>query len=182
MSATTRVTRIILHILSWIIFIGLCIEAGTFLFNAILSMVLKPSVFKYTWQEVDLTLLYAYDRDQYFTMTLLMSIAAILKALLFYLIVKMLYDKKINLAQPFSERAGFFIRNMGYVALGIGLFSWSGARYTWWLVEKGVAMPDVQHLRLGGADVWLFMGVVLLVIAHIFKRGIEMQTENELTV
>jgi len=43
-------------------------------------------------------------------------------------------------------------------------------------------MPDVQYLRLGGADVWLFMGVTLFVIAQIFKRGIEIQTENELTV
>jgi len=45
-----------------------------------------------------------------------------------------------------------------------------------------VKMPDTQHLRLGGADVWLFMSVTLFVIAQIFKRGIEIQTENELTV
>jgi hypothetical protein len=43
-------------------------------------------------------------------------------------------------------------------------------------------MPDIEHLRLGGADVWLFMGVTLFVIGHIFKRGIEIQSENELTV
>jgi len=43
-------------------------------------------------------------------------------------------------------------------------------------------MPDTQHLRLGGADVWLFMGGILFFIAQIFKRGIEIQTENELTV
>jgi hypothetical protein len=30
--------------------------------------------------------------------------------------------------------------------------------------------------------VWLFMSVTLFVIAQIFKRGIEIQTENELTV
>jgi hypothetical protein len=43
-------------------------------------------------------------------------------------------------------------------------------------------MPDIQYLQLGGADVWLFMGITLLVIAQIFRRGIEIQTENELTV
>jgi hypothetical protein len=37
-------------------------------------------------------------------------------------------------------------------------------------------------LHLGGADVWLFMGVILYIIAQIFKRGIEIQAENELTV
>jgi len=45
-----------------------------------------------------------------------------------------------------------------------------------------VKMPEIQYLRLGGADVWLFMGVILFVLAQIFKRGIEIQTENELTV
>ena len=35
---------------------------------------------------------------------------------------------------------------------------------------------------LEGADIWLFMGVTLLVIAQIFKRGIEIQDEHELTV
>jgi hypothetical protein len=43
-------------------------------------------------------------------------------------------------------------------------------------------MPDTQFLRLGGADVWLFMAVVLFIIAQIFKRGIEIQSENELTI
>lgn len=41
-------------------------------------------------------------------------------------------------------------------------------------------MPDLHYLRLGGADVWLFMGITLLVIAQIFKKGIEIQ--NDLTV
>ena len=64
----------------------------------------------------------------------------------------------------------------------IGALSWWGSGYTAWLVKKGIKMPDIQHLRLDGADVWLFMGVTLFVIAQIFRRGIEIQTENELTV
>jgi hypothetical protein len=43
-------------------------------------------------------------------------------------------------------------------------------------------MPDTQRLRLGGSDVWIFMSVILFVIAQIFRRGIEIQSENELTV
>jgi hypothetical protein len=49
-------------------------------------------------------------------------------------------------------------------------------------VDQGVQIPDIQALRLAGADVWLYMGITLLVIAQIFKRGIEIQTENELTL
>ena len=86
------------------------------------------------------------------------------------------------MAQPFSKEVGRFIFKISYVALLIGLFSWWGVKYAEWLVKQGVKMPDIEYLRLGGADVWLFMSVTLFVIAQIFKRGIEIQTENELTV
>jgi len=43
-------------------------------------------------------------------------------------------------------------------------------------------MPDIHYPRLGRADVWLFMGAALFVIAQIFNRGIEIQRENELTI
>ena len=86
------------------------------------------------------------------------------------------------MAQPFSKEVGRFIFKVSYWALVIGLFCWWGIKYTAWFVKQGVKMPDIQSLRLGGADVWLFMGVTLFVIAQIFKRGIEIQSENELTV
>lgn len=43
-------------------------------------------------------------------------------------------------------------------------------------------MPAIHSLNLEGADIWLFMGVALLVISQIFKRGVEIQDEHELTV
>jgi hypothetical protein len=77
---------------------------------------------------------------------------------------------------------GRFIFNIAYLALGIGLFSLWGVKYVAWFVKQGVKMPEIQYLRIDGGDVWLFMSVILFVIAHIFKRGIEIQTENDLTV
>ena len=86
------------------------------------------------------------------------------------------------MAQPFSRELGRLTFQISYLSLLIGLFCLWGAKYAEWFVKQGVKMPDIQHLRLDGADVWLFMGVILFVIAQIFKRGIEIQTENELTV
>lgn len=49
-------------------------------------------------------------------------------------------------------------------------------------IEAGsfLLMPDVQILRLGGADVWLFMGVILIVNLDVMmgKRKISL---NELS-
>ncbi len=172
----------ILYVLSWIIFIGVSIEAGGFITNGFFTLVLNANDAKHLWQEVDLSSLYQYDPGYFFAVSLVMSIVAVMRAILFYLIVKILSGKKLNMSQPFSKEVERFIFKVCYLALGIGLLSWWGVKYSEWLVKQGVNMPDVHYLRLGGADVWLFMGVTLFVIALIFKRGIEIQSENDLTV
>jgi hypothetical protein len=178
---STKLVLQIMYIIAWIIFVGLCIEAGGFIVNAVFALV-KPGAIGHLWQEVDLSALLKYDHGYFFVVTFTMSIATVMKAWLFYLIIKMLHDKKLNMEQPFSKEVRRFIFNISYLALVIGLFSWWGAKYAAWLIKQGVYMPDIQYLRLGGADVWLFMGVTLFIIAQIFKRGIEIQSENELTV
>jgi hypothetical protein len=168
----------ILYVLSWIIFVGVCIEAGSVLFNAFYTLFINPVDAGY----FDLSDLYGYDAGHFFVEILFINITAIMRACIFYLIVKILHDKKLNMSQPFNKEVGGFIFKVSYLSLGIGLFSFWGVKYTGWLVTQGVKMPDVEVLRLGGADVWLFMGVTLLVIAQIFKRGIEIQSENDLTI
>lgn len=172
----------ILYILSWIIFIGVCIEAGGFIFNAFYTIVINQVDAQYFWKEVDLSALYKFDHGYFLVETLLMSIVAVMRSIIFYLIIKILHDEKLNLSQPFNREMGRFIFNLSYLALGIGIFSYWGVSYTGWLINQGVKMPDIQYLRLGGADVWLFMWITLYVIGQIFKRGIEIQEENELTV
>jgi len=179
--STAQILKI-LYVLSWIIFVGLCIEAGGFIFNAFFTSVINPIDARHFWQQVDLSGLYNYDHGYFFVVTFIMIVVAVMRALLFYLIVKILHDKKLNMAQPFTKETGKFIFNVAYLSLGIGIFSWWGSKYSEWFISKGVKMPDIQYLRLGGADVWLFMSVTLFVIAQIFKRGIEIQTENELTI
>lgn len=172
----------VLYVLSWIIFIGICIEAGVLICSAILTFTLSPEVAEHIWKEVDLSVLYRYNSEHFLVEMILISIVSVLKAWLFYLIVKLLHDKKLNLSQPFNREVGRFISMLSYLSLGIGLFSFWGVKYSMWLTLRGVNMPDAASLRLGGSDVWLFMGVILLVIAQVFRRGIEIQTENELTV
>jgi hypothetical protein len=172
----------LLHILSWVIFVGVCIEAGGSIFSAFYTLVINSFNARTFWVGNDLSGLYEYGRGHFFAETLLISITAVLKACIFYLIIEILHNKKLSMSQPFSREVGRLIFKISYLALLIGFFCLWGAKYAAWFVKQGVKMPDIQYLRLGGADVWLFMGVILFVIAQIFKRGIEIQTENELTV
>lgn len=172
-----------LKIVSWILFIGLCVEAGGLIFTTLFTLFGNPfgGVTQF-WGNINLSELYTFSQSHFVTLTSLMIIVAVLKALLFYIIVAIFYDKSASLLQPFNEIVRRFILKMAYLSLGIGLFSAWAQNFSEFLTSQNVFIPDLQNLNLGGADVWIFMGIILLVIAQVFKKGIEIQEENELTV
>ena len=172
-----------LQIFSWIIFIGLCIEAGGIAVNTVITLFINPLGVENFWEGADyLSSLYKFDHGHFFVIALTMIIVAVLKAIMFYLIVELFTDKKLNLSQPFSMELRRFILKLSYLALGIGLFSHFGFKYSSWLTKQGLTVANLQSLNIAGADVWLFMAVILFVIVQIVKRGIEIQNENDLTI
>jgi cytochrome c biogenesis factor len=184
MTLTITPTQIlkVLHVVSWIIFIGLCVNAGGVLFNAFFALYINPMASQNFWQTINLGPLYDFDKVYFIAFALLMAIVAILKAILFYLIVKLLHDKNLDLNQPFNNKMTRFVANVAYLSLGISFFSKWGEDQTKWLIEKSIQMPAIQDLDLGGADVWFFMGIIFWVLKQLFKRGEAIQTENDLTV
>ena len=182
MRISTKQMLRVLYVLSWVIFIGVSVDAGAFLFGVGFTVFMDPVTAQKTWREINLSGLYQHDHGHFYALAAMIGIVLIFKALLFYLILKLLHEKKLNMSQPFNQDTGRFIFAISYLTLVIGLFSQYGIKYAAWLTSKQVEMPEVQTLRLGGADVWFFMSVTLFVIAHIFKRGIEMQNENDLTI
>lgn len=181
MKTNTKLLMNVLYVISWIIFVGLCIEAGGFVVNAFFALA-NPGIVDRLWHEVDLANLFRFSHSYFFLMNLMLGIAEIMKAWLFYLIIAILHNKKLDLAQPFRREVRRFISRLSFMALLIGLFSLLARAYARWLSGLGVKMPDGEQLSLASGDVWLFMCVILFVIAQIFKRGIEIQTENELTI
>ena len=173
----------VLQILSWIIFIGLCIEAGGITANTIITLFINPSGVENFWEGSGyLSSLYKFDKGHFIVITLTMIIVAVLKAILFYLIVKVFTERKLNISEPFNMDLRRFILLSSYLALGIGLFAAFGYKYAVWLTKQGMATADLQALHIAGSDVWLFMAVILFVIVQIVKKGIEIQTENDLTI
>lgn len=182
MKTRTSTSLTILLVLSWIIFVGVGIEAGSFITSAVGTMILNPVGAKHLWHQVDLSSLYYYDKGYFLLESIIISIVAILRAVIFYLIIKLLHTKKLEIFRPFSTELTRFTQQIALLSILTGLFSSWGVKYAAWFETQEVQMPDIELLRLGGADVWLFMGVTLFVIAQVFKKGIEIQSENELTV
>lgn len=178
MEITSKQILKFLNVVAWILFIGLCIEAGSFIFNAFFTFFINTMNASY----LRLEHLYQFDAGYYGVIVTLMIIVAVLKALLFYIILKLLMDKTASFGQPFTKKVKESVKHIGYLALGIGLFCIWGKNYSVWLIEQGVQMPTIEGLSMGGGDVWLFMAVFLFIMTHLLKRAIELQTENELTI
>jgi len=177
-----HVLKILLYIIAWIIFVGLCIEASAVIVYLIYTLAYEPPAAGKLYFQEDLSALYHFDRGYFAVETGLMIIVAVMKAVMFYRVVSILHGTRFSMAQPFNKPVRRFILTLSYLALLIGLFSYWGVKYRKWFLAQDVSMPDIEQLGFGGADVWLFMSVVFFVIAHIFKRGIEIQTENDLTI
>jgi hypothetical protein len=173
-----------LYVIAWIIFVGLCIDAGGLIVNTYVTLFINPAASVKFWGGLKLYPLYQFNESHYVTIVSLLIIVSVLKSILFYLIVNLFHKKKLNLSSPFNETLGKYIFLLSYLALGIGLFSYWGSRLANWLIiiSNGSLSPTIQHLKFEGADVWLFMGVILLVVAMIFRKGIEIQSDNDLTV
>ncbi|MEY3500052.1 MAG: hypothetical protein RL308_1721 [Bacteroidota bacterium] len=172
----------LLNVISWILFVGLAIETGGYITNAVVTLFFNSEWAGHFWGHIDLSSLYNYNFGFFIGFTFLIIIVSLLKTILFYQTVSIFHKKKVNLANPFNETVKEYIFNFAFIALGIGLFSYAGKSFSHWLMSQGLQMPALENVKLGGSDVWLFMGITLLIFAKIFKKGIELQTENELTV
>lgn len=175
---STRQMLKMLYFVAFAIFIGICINSGTYVFNGLYTFVFNS----YNASYLGLKSLYSFDSRIYALVMILISVVAILKAVLFYVIVKFLHDNNLNLAFPFNHKLFNFISNLSKLSIIIGVIVYYSVQYLLWIKSKNVILPDIHSLPLNGADVWLLMGVILFVIGQIVKRGIEIQNENELTI
>ena len=179
MKTKTKKILIAMNIISWIIFIGLCIKTGAILYSFFVSLFINPEGAKNLHLGLNLSDLYRFNIWHYDAIVILIIFLSGLKAYLFYLVIKIFL--KINFVHPFSTGVSLLISRISYVALGIGILTLAGNSYCEWLIKKGVALPNLQEYLGAGAE-YLLLGGIIFMIAQVFKRGIEIQSENELTV
>jgi len=171
----------LVNILAWILFVVLCVEAGAIIVSSILRLAMphhSGRLFKWA----DLSALFEYDKGHFIALIIMISMVTMLKAYLFFIVIKLMNDKTLTFSHPFNKKVNRFIFMGAITAFFIGVFSKYGFEYATWLSTKGLSLPDAAALKLDGAHVWLLMGIILFVIGLVFKRGIELQQEHDLTV
>jgi hypothetical protein len=178
MSKTNNSVFTGLKIVAWIIFVGLCVEAGGLIVNFFFSLY-NPEFVQNLYQKLDLSEMYESSKWAFFGIYSFILIISILKAFLFYIVIKLV--TKINLSKPFSSFVSRQISQLSYYTLSIGLLSYLAQQYAKNLQHQGYVI-DTLNQFWADSQAFIIMAAVIYVIATIFSKGVELQNENDLTV
>ena len=167
-----------LHIVAWVIFVGLCIEAGGLIVNFVFS-IYKPEFVQNLYQKLDLSEMYNRSKWAFFGMYSFILFISLLKAYLFYVVIRLL--SKLNLSKPFNSFVSEQITQISYYTFSIGILSYIARQTAKNLQHHGYVIDNLNEFW-ADSQAFILMAAVIYVIATIFKKGVEIQNENDLTV
>jgi hypothetical protein len=95
---------------------------------------------------------------------------------------------EINLGNPFTMDMAQRLQRTSHLLLSIWIVGFIGKSYSHYLSKN---LPDVSRLvqtidsdltGFDGSSVYLLTAGIVYIVAQVFKRGVELQQENELTI
>jgi hypothetical protein len=167
-----------LNIVAWLIFVGLSIDAGGLLVNFFFSLY-KPDFVHNLYQKLDLSEMYKDSRTAFFSIYSFILTISILKACLFYIVIRLMH--KMDLSRPFNTFVARQISQLSYYTLSIGLLSYIARQFAKNLIHHGFVTDHLDQFW-PDSQAFILMGAVIYIIATIFKKGVDIQNENDLTV
>ena len=167
-----------LHLVAWLIFVGLSIEACGLLVNFIVS-IYNPEFVPNLYQKLDLTEMYRQNKWYFYQIYSLTLSILFLKAILFYVVIMLMY--KLDLSKPFSQYVSNTILKISYFTLSIGIVSYIAKETIKHIQHKGFVINNLSPFATD-SEAFILMSAIIYIIGIIFKKGIEIQNENELTI
>lgn len=163
----------IMKFFSWFAFIGLMIKAGAILVTYLLS-INNAEFSKDLYEGMNL---FEYRNYSFIQYTFIVGYKILLfatEAYIAYLVIQLL--RKLDIKQPFNLDVQQFMQQIS-----------KGIFYLWI-----IAIVHNTHMQLIGkkhnfemdlfSSDFVFLSVIIFIFAQIVKRGIEIQSENELTI
>jgi hypothetical protein len=175
----TRTAQIltVLNILAWVAFVGFAIEAGAILFSYVMTLFSAEAARDF-YNGLDL---YELRQANFWEYTGVVSFKFAIPAMKAYasqLAIKVL--SKVSLSNPFTLEVAKSLEKLSYVVLEIWVIAMVNNAYLKWGLKSIDELPNKYGNYVSGE--FIFMAGLVFVIAQIFKRGVEIQSENELTV
>jgi hypothetical protein len=88
---------------------------------------------------------------------------------------------RLDLSKPFFRYASAQITQISYFTISIGLLSYIARESAKNLLHRGYEI-DLLNQFWADSQAFILMAAIIYVIATIFKKGLEIQNENDLTV
>lgn len=178
MSRTNNFVFWALYIVAWLIFVGLSIEAGGLLVNFFFTQ-FKPEMVQNLYQKLDLSQMYQSSKLAFFGIYSFILIISVLKAVLFYIVIRLMHT--MDLLKPFNSFVSKQILLISYFTLSIGLLSHIARQFVNSLSHHGFVPGNLNQFWVD-SQAFILMGAIIYIIATFFKKGVEIQNENDLTV
>ena len=169
----TKTLLKVMNVLAWIAFIGSMMVAGSITISYLVSIG-NPQAAKYLYKDLDLS---AYRRQNFTNYTFVVCYKVILyitQAYIAFLMTKLL--STINISRPFSAGAVQLMQKISYAILCFWLVTVVNNTHIL-ILEKTYGLVGTY---ISGDSI--FLAGVVYILAQLFKRGVEIQSENELTV
>jgi hypothetical protein len=169
---TERILKI-MKFFSWFAFIGLMIKAGGILVTYLLSIE-NAEVSKNLYEGLNM---YEYRNYSFIQYSFIISYKVLLfatEAYIAFLVIKLL--RKLNIKQPFNMDVQKLMQQIS-----------KGIFYLWILAivhnthMQLIAGKHDFKMDLFSSD-FVFLSLIIFIFAQIVKRGIEIQSENDLTI
>ena len=164
----------VMKILAWVAFFGFVVKAGAYFFSYISSFN-NPQSAKEIYQDLNLFQLRQESFLLYSSLLAFMLIMTLLKAAVWFMIAKLI--DKIKLENPFSLEVAHQLEYVSYSLFTIWVLAVTGGGFVAWLGERAGSLNDTWN-----TGEFLFIAGLVFIISQIFKRGVEIQEEQNLTV
>jgi len=174
MKISTPKILMILQVLAIILMAGIIIKAGAITISYVVS-ISNPVGAKNLYEGWNLSSIHQFDFWHYTGAISLMVSSLAFEAYAAYLVAKVL--SKIKLETPFTVETAGLLEKISYVTLMVWVVGMVYNNHMRWVMKKVV----VAEPKLFSSEFILLAGLVF-VFAQIFKRGVELQSENDLTV
>ena len=174
MKKRTELILKVLNVFAWMAFIAQMVKSGALLFSYCYTIV-QPNAAKDFYVHQNLYPLMQYNFWHYTTSIILRAAIPAIQSYTAFLLIKVL--SRIKLSNPFTTETAHYLERVSYFILVAWVVTVIYNSHAAWLIKE---LPGLPLEMISGDSI--FLAGVVFVFAQIFKKGVEIQTENELTV
>ena len=170
----TEHVLIFMKVLAWMAFFGFVVVAGIYLISFLLSL-WNPDAANDIYEGLNLYELRQASILRYSFVMVFLILMTIMKAKVWFMVIKII--RKLKIKNPFTLEIATQLENIAYWLFAIWVLAAISGGYFAWIGDMAGDLNDSwDHGQ------FLFMAGLVFIISQIFKRGVEIQSENELTV